>query len=192
MLEKFKGMSAEKKALLLFVALMLISALTGWYQHTPKLPTTEPQILATSPAVQKVPKVTQQIGTVKVLDKQKLTTKVPLPEEVKKDDTKQVSAVSVVPSSDNKTEVTAVIDLNTKETTLYAREIPPAFMAFESKGRIGAGYGIKQNGVNVTKVYADWSFLRIGDVRLVVQGEINSDREAKAFAAVEGHFGGGR
>lgn len=189
---KIKEMSAEKKALLLFVALMIVSAVVGWYQYTPKLPTTEPRILATSPAAQTVPKVTQQIETIKVYDKQKLVTKVPLPDAIKKDDTKQISAVSIVPSSDNKTEVTAVVDLNTKETILYAREIPPAFMAFESKGRIGVGYGIKQNGVNIAKVYADWAFLRVGDAHLVAQGEINTDKEAKIFAAIEGHFGGGR
>lgn len=192
MWEKLKEMNAEKKAALLFVALMIVAAIVGWYQHTPKLPTTEPIRLAVAPAVQNVPKVSQQIGSVKVYDKQKLATRMPLPEEVKTDDTKQVSAVSVLPASDNKTEITAVIDTVTKDTILYAREIPQPFMEFESKGRIGVAYGIKQNGLNIAKVYADWAFLRVGPAHLVAQGEINTDKEAKVFAAVEGHFGGGR
>lgn len=191
LLTEIKELPARTKALGLFLLLAIVSLVFSWYNPTPKGSpnfTTAKPISGTSSIPKK--EVVVAKGTVKVLPKNLVNKKTPIPPEILNDESKEISATADVPPSEAGSEVISVIDVNTRETVLMTREKQLSLFAFENKGRVGVAYGISNYGTT-GKVYADWTFLRIAKAHLGAQVEINStttrEPEAKALIKIDGY-----
>jgi hypothetical protein len=130
-------------------------------------------------------------GKVKVIPKKDAKKAIPdLPPEVDEADV-EVTATAELPPSENGSKVVATINTTTGESKIIAKENPAPLFAFESKRRIGVGYGYSTEGTTA-KVFGEWSFIRIGNVHVGVQGEISAATtrapEAKAQATLDYRF----
>ena len=170
MLDYIKNMKNENKAFALVLVVVALGMLYGWYESKPKLSQTVSTQMPTTRAASKVEKVDIEIPKVKVYKKSELSKKVILPEEVKADDNKEVTAVVDVPPSKGGAEVISVINKTTGETTLFAREKPRSLMAFENDKSIALGYGVGTRGT-VMKLEGEYGFARVGNFHLSVQAE---------------------
>lgn len=186
-----KKLPSEKKALVLLLTLVVLAAVVGYYREKPQLPTIKPVVMTPASAVKNVPVEAVAVKNLKIYKKSALQKKVQLPEEVLADDNQQVTAVVDVPPTEGGAEVSSVTDVVTGETRIYAREKPLPFLDFENEKRIGVGYGVGTQGATA-KIFASWSFLRVGHTHLSVEGEVNSsalrDPEAKASVVMDYRF----
>jgi hypothetical protein len=98
-----------------------------------------------------------------------------LPERVKHDPDKEVTAVTTVPEHNGDTTVIAVIDTDTGETSLDIRQERPSLFALESLKTIGIRCDVTTS-CNELEVYGSWEFLRIGSVHLEAYGEVSRGR----------------
>lgn len=189
---KFMALSTEYKAFSLFIPLIILAIIFGWYSSSPT-PLTNEFTEATSIKGTNVPKVDTPVtnGTVKVLPKKVVKKAIPdLPAEIDKPNI-EITATADVPPSANGVDVVSTIDTTTGETKIAVKEHKASFFAFKNERRIGAGYGTGTNGPTA-KIYADYGFLRVGNVHFSVQGEIRSTTtkapEANAFIQADYRF----
>ena len=168
--EKFKALPGERKALLVFIPLIVTAMLAAWYDQAPPVNT---KTFVTPPAIKgtAVPKVDVPVKTVKVIPKGTVKKAIPnLPPEIDDEDT-EVTDTAEVPASENGTKVISTINVVTGETKIITKPNEPSLFAFENKRRIGVGYGIGTSGTTA-KLFGEYGFLRIGNVHISVQGEI--------------------
>jgi len=87
-----------------------------------------------------------------------------------------------VPASDNGTSVITILDTQTGEATIVARELPAPWFALENKGQLGLWYGYNQHLLPAVQADAQWSFLRVkeGHLGLRLQGNTDSGLYAGA------------
>lgn len=188
---KLKELSSRTKALLVVLIFAVSAMIYEWYHPKTALLTKQPIQLAPTKAVESVPKVEVPVKFVKVYNKAAVVKKVTLPQEVKDDSQKEVTAVVDLPPSKGGTEVVSVLDKTSGETRIFAMEKSLSLFAFENDKRIGVGYGIGTNGQE-GKVFAEWKFLRVGSVHVSTTGEIsasqNKNPAAKAFVLATYEF----
>lgn len=186
--EKFKALPTEQKAFCLFIPLILVAMLAAWYDKTPAKTdkyTQPPAIEGTD-----VPKRSVKLknGTVKVIPKEVIEDAIdPLPPEIEDPDV-EVTATAEVAPSEAGSKVIATMNITTGDTSLLVKENPLPLFAFESKKRIGVGYGYTPEG-SIAKVYGEWGFLRVGAFHVGVQTEIeaatNKAPAAKALGLID-------
>lgn len=104
-----------------------------------------------------------------------------LPESVKRDTDKEVTAVATVPEHKGDTTVIAVIDTGTGETTLETRQERPSLFELSNAKVLGIRYDINRKGT----LYGSWEFLRVGAFHMELYGEINSENRAYAGVGIE-------
>lgn len=189
LIEKFKSLPGEKKALCVFIPLILVAMLSAWYDNS-DAPTKKQFTPAAPIAGTAVTKesVKIQSGVVKVIPKAQVKKSVkPLPPEIDNDDI-EVTGTGEVPPSISGTKVISTIDKITGDTKIYTKANPIPLFAFESMKRIGVGYGYSTEGT-VAKVFGEYGFARIGNFHLGVQAEIEAatsrDPEAKILGLVD-------
>jgi hypothetical protein len=145
----------------------------------------------TIPLRLEIPKEDKKVvnGTVKVLPKDKVDKKVPLPPEIKNDTRKEITATAEAPPSETGTDIISVVDTTTGETTISTKPKPADFIEFENKRRLGVGYGVSTNGGPTGKIFGEWTFLRVAGAHVGIQAELNStfskSPEAKAYAVID-------
>lgn len=177
--------AAETKAGLLILCVVCASALFFWYKEPPeKLSShyTRPPPITTA---SEIPKDTLKVTQVKVLRKSEATKKLGLPPEISKDPTKEITATADIPATRNGAEVVAVFDTSTGDTTLLAKSKPVPLIAFETEKRLGIGYGLTSRMTQEAAVYADYTFLRAGNIYAGIRGVIDSSPEAKILVTLE-------
>lgn len=182
--EKFKALSSKSKVLCLLIPLMVIAAVVAWYKPSP-IPAGPGFIEPPPISGTDVPKVDKPVkgGKVKVIPKDDVEDSVEdLPEEIKKPNT-EVLATAKLAATENGYEVISTINTDTGESKLSAKELTPPLFAFENKKRIGAMYGVGSGGP-VAGVFGEWSFLRVGNVHVSVQGELRATKTPEAAASV--------
>jgi len=189
--EKFKQLPAERKALSLFVFLGVLAMIAAWYDTTPT-PTATPRMMAPAPPISgtDVPKQNTPLktGTVKTIPKKKVSTTVDLPAEILDGGEIEVTDTAQAPPSENGTRVISTINVTTGDTRIYTQPNPPSLFAFENKRRIGVGYGLSTQGPTA-KVFAEWTFLRVGSFHVSAQAELAASEarspEAKMLAVID-------
>lgn len=188
--EKFKALPGERKALCVFIPLILMALIASWYDKTPQRRANSgfPQAPPIAGTEGGKTDVKIKPGTVKVIPKKKVKDAVdPLPPEVDEPDI-EVTATAEVPPSEAGTQVISTINVTTGDTKIFQKENKLPLIGFESLKRIGVGYGYSTRGTTA-KVYGDYSFLRVGVFHLGVQAEIEATTtrvpEAKAMAIID-------
>jgi hypothetical protein len=189
---KLNALSPNRQALIFFGLLMLASALYGWYSRPTLLPTQQFTTMAPSALVKGVSTSTVSVPKLKTFSKTELAKKVNIPLEVMSSASKNVTAVVELPPSRGGTEVVSVVDSVTGETSILAKEKPLPLFGFENQKRIGVGVGFATGrdvkNVQEVKVFAEWTFVRVGGAYGSVQAEVNTNSEAKAFVALDYRF----
>lgn len=97
----------------------------------------------------------------------------------------QVTTTADLPESDNGIDVVALMNMETGETQLVAREKEAPWWQFRNDGAVGVKYGINQHLTPISDVYGKWDFLRLKNVYLGVSGTISTDGDAKLQLGAE-------
>jgi len=118
------------------------------------------------------------------LNRPALVKKDLLPESVKRNPDKEVTAVATVPEHKGDTTVIAVIDTDTGETTLETRQERPSLFELSNVKTVGIRYDINRKGT----LYGSYEFLRVGNFHAELYGEINSENRAYASVGIEYRF----
>jgi len=166
------------------IALLIIaagSAIYAWYAEWSKPRASRIEYV-------KVPEIKEVIKIKRVsvpgperiitIEKEVIVEKLKLPDWVKTDANKQVIATAEIQPHDGITNAAAIMDMKTGASEIIAKQLPPAFMAFENKKELGmrVGYSTDEWSMRST-VYGRWSFARIGKVHLGLYAEANSRGE---------------
>jgi hypothetical protein len=107
-----------------------------------------------------------------------------VPESVKTDPGKEVTAVATVPEHKGETTVVAVIDKDTGLTTLDMRQERPSLFALESVKTLGLRCNVTK-ACNEVTLYGSYEFLRIGALHLEAYGQVDSESQAYVGIGVE-------
>lgn len=176
--------------LLLLLVMVMISAFYGWqhrYEYA-RLWITPPPIeeVAAIPTVK-----SEQCVQVVYLPKSAAVKENLVPEHIKKDDNKQVTASIEVPAHEAVTVVSSVFDLSSGVNELSYRQERPGFMGFEHTKELGLRYGAGPIGT-AWAIYGRYTFFRIGPLKTALYGEMNSGGsdgvEALAMLGVRGEW----
>lgn len=97
----------------------------------------------------------------------------------------QVTATAELPRSDNGTQVISVINTQTGESTIVAKETPAPWFQFRNDRAIGVRYGLNQHLVNVGNVYGKWGFLRIKSIWLSTYADLATGGDAQLQLGAE-------
>lgn len=144
----------------------------------------EPAVLAkVSPTVSKLDTVVIKAKVKAYKPSVKVTLK--LPAEVLIDETKAVTAVAIVSSSEKRTEVSTVLDTETGESVTYVHLVPDPWFATESRGNASLAYGIKlPSNTWVGRVSVHEDVLQIKNLHFGVNATVDTDGDAFAGAGV--------
>jgi len=167
----------------ILAALALTAAVVAWYreQNPSVISRTEYVKVPEIKTVTKIKRVMVPLKEVVTLEKSVIVEKLKLPDEVAKDENKQVIGTGEVTPYEGSTNIVAVLDTKTGESKLIAKQQPIPFIDFENKKEIGARYGATiKNGMEAD-IYGRWDFMRIGNVHLGVYGEMNTSGDGKAM-----------
>ena len=96
-----------------------------------------------------------------------------LPETVRKDPDKKVTASTKVPASEYPNTVSSVYDTGTGMTDLYVRRDKLPLFAMNTRYELGIGYGYTQDG-SVTRLDGSVELLQIKALRLGLTGTLDS------------------
>lgn len=187
--EWIKGLTWTAWAILLLGALLVLSVAVSWYRenHRPVLTKTVYQTVREIKESTKIKRVEIPVDRVVVLEKKSLDGIVGLPDALKNDEAKQITATGVIPPYEGDTNVLAVLDTNTGRSVIEAKQVPLRFMDFENKRAVGVRCGLSTKSISsvAVDVYARWDFLRIEHCHLGLYGEAGSEGNAKAQMQVE-------
>lgn len=156
--------------LLLMTGLALVSLKTC----TPPAPApaiVAAQVALPNPSLKLEAKIETPVktGSVKTYKPSAKTT-LPLPAEVVRDDSKQVTSSATVPSKEERQIVTQVIDARTGDTEVYVSGGGHPWLALENRGTVSLDYGykahnsspvgrinIRQDLVQIKQLHLGWS-----------------------------------
>lgn len=130
-----------------------------------------------SPVVSKATKVDVVIkkSTVKAY-KPSVKKDLQLPATVQTDVTKVVTESSLVASSEQRTEVTTVLDTQSGETVAYVHLVPDPWFATESRGNLSLSYGIKLHDNSfVWRISAHEDVFQIKSIHFGVNATVDTD-----------------
>lgn len=97
----------------------------------------------------------------------------------------EVTATATLPESDNGIDVVSVMNMETGESQLVAREKSAPWFQFRNDGAMGIRYGINQRLEYVGNVYGRWDFLRVKDIYLSANGDLSTGADAKIQLGAE-------
>jgi hypothetical protein len=111
--------------------------------------------------------------------KPQVKTKLKLPPVVIASPTQVVTASSIVPSSEHRTEVSAVLDTTTGNTVQYIHLTEDPWLAPEQRGSVSLAYGIKlPTNELVGRLALREDLVQIKGIHLGLQGTLDTDGEA--------------
>jgi hypothetical protein len=134
-------------------------------------------------------KTVVQIKTVKVpgprevvtIEKPVIVERLSLPPEVATDPAQVITGNADIEPSESGTSVVSVLNVDTGETVMIAKEKPQSLFGFPADIESGIRYGLSTRTLQEGDIYARWQFLRVGKVFLGVYGEISTQPEARAM-----------
>lgn len=160
------------------IGLLVAGGICAWNAYKPSLPS----VLATpAKELANAKPETLTCKTV-VVYKDRVKKDLGLPETVKKDPDKKVTASTKVPASDFPNTVTSVFDLGTGMTDLYVRRDKLAWLAFNSKWRFSAFYGLNDKESGVIMGSAQYEAAQIKSLHVSAIGQV--DTSSRYFVGV--------
>lgn len=183
-----KSISLAAWAIIGLSILLAIACVVAWYRgnHSPPNPPKTQYIYVPQvKEVEKIKRVEIPVEKIVVIEKNAAVSKLDLPDEIKNDNNKQVTASGVVPPYDGDTNVLAIIDTQTGVSSISAKQVPLPFFDFEMKRAIGVRYGYSTKYGSQADAYGRIDFFRIAGIHLGVYGEINSTGDAKGMFQTE-------
>jgi hypothetical protein len=173
---------------IIVVVVLLAAASAVWAWFNPRTVIQEKFIEVEVPKeIVRIERVEILVEKIVVIEKEAVMKTVFVPEYVRKDEDKQITAVGQVPPHDGKTSVVAVFDTSTGETKLNFRQERPPFFAFTNYRELGIRYGFGTMG-READLYGRWSFVRVGTLHLGIYAELNSNKQAMAMLEVSYRF----
>ena len=163
------------------VALILSAWLYSWYK-----PDGTGEFVQPAPLVIEVETTKECIPVVHYVKTAAIKEDI-VPEGVKADPTKEVTAVTLVPEHKGDTTVIAVIDKDTGVTTLETRKERPNLFALESIKTLGLRCNVTK-ACNEVTLYGSYEFLRIGSIHLEAYGQVDSEEKAYVGIGIEYRF----
>lgn len=143
----------------LVAAAVVIAAVIYTYWPRAGLPVNESSPLPPAKEVIHTEKIITQVKYINVYP-DKVKEKLDLPAPVKDDVHKQVTATGKLDAEDRPYTLSAVIDLETGDSQVYARPDPLPWLAPGKRNEIGIAYGLK-NGVPQAGLFARKELLRV-------------------------------
>lgn len=179
-------MTIDKKniTIIILFLVLIVAGIFAWYREQSRqvISKTEFGAVPEAKGAHKIKRTEIQPRKVIVLDKEQASEKLALPEDIKRDPARQITASGEIAPYEGKTDVLAVLNTGSGESSIIAKQRPLPFVDFESKKEIGIRYGYSTKATTNYEgaVYGRWDVLRIGPVHLGVYGEVNTTGDAKA------------
>lgn len=121
--------------------------------------------------VTKIKRVKVPVKEVEVIEKEKIVEVLKeIPQAVKDDPNKQITATGIVEPHKGKTDVIATFDTQTGKTELLAKARPLPFAEFLNEKEFGVRYGVSTGG-QVADIYGRWIVGRLGNAHFALYGE---------------------
>jgi hypothetical protein len=191
-----------KKSTIAIIALVIISIIglsvyLLWNRLYSPASISKTQFTAASknPVASKIPTERKPVKDVVVYDKKVVSKKFKLPDDIALDDNKQITDMVQAPATDTagKTDFLAVLNTETGETDIVAKEQPLPWFAFKNQAAIGGAYGFSsRSDTNYeADAYARWEFLQIKSVHVELYGEVSfrgSESDERVLIRVEYRF----
>ncbi len=178
----------KRTALYMLLILASASAVYGWFFRPAQTVTkTEYVNVPQEKVVTKIKTVTvagpERIVTI---DKPIVVEKLKLPAWVAQDQNKQVIANADIEPHKGHVSAVAILDTQTGEAQILAKELPQKFLGFENTREIGMRYGFSSETASgrEAQIYGRWTFARVGNVKIAGYVEANTRPDGKALLDV--------
>src|SRR5574337_629706 len=151
------------------VLIAVLSALWAWNRPQPQ-PQQEAAPMPKPKIVYRIPVGYVPVAQcrVRAYDKEKAAEITHQPEQIAKDENKQITAIGEVEPYRGTTQVTAIFDTQKGNTELYQRRLPIPLLGFDNTKHVGVIIG------NGWAADAGWSFARVGNAYIGVAGAFAS------------------
>lgn len=160
--------------IILMISLIILAL--AWRYFTPKpapvgewKPATQDKRVSGTPT-----KTIKPPGGVVVYDppaKEKLD----LPDEVKKDPKKHVTAAVTVPPDEHPQSVVTIFDESTGQTTALTQRMEFPLLATEQRGQVWLGYGLRNGGTRVGRILLREDLLQVKSLHLGLNASLDTD-----------------
>lgn len=121
-----------------------------------------------------IKRVKVPVKEVEVIEKEKIIEVLKeIPQAIKDDPNKQITATGVIEPHKGKTDVIATLDTQTGKTEVLAHPRPLPFAEFLNEREIGARYGISTGG-QVADIYGRWTVGRLGKAHFALYGAVTT------------------
>lgn len=158
-------------AIALIIGGLTVAIGCTWIQYRPSLPS----VLATPAKELAKEKTTTLTCKPLVVYRDKVETKLGLPDIVTKDPDKHVVASSQVPASDYPHTMTAVYDEQIGGVDMFLRQDPLPWLAFNRRAVLGLAYGVKDNADGfVTRVYGRIDLIQLKRLRVGLLADVDN------------------
>jgi hypothetical protein len=180
----------SNKLLIVFIviaAVAVTSATYNWYHPKVKTITqTEYRTVTEQKEVVKIKRV-EIPGPVRIItiDKQTIADKLDIHPLA---DNEHIISNADIPPSESGTSAVTVLNMDTGESKIIAKEKPFSLFGFPSNIEAGLRYGLASQSGQEGELFTRWQFLRIGKIYLGAYGEMTTKPEAKAMLEVSFRF----
>jgi hypothetical protein len=166
--------------------LLIAAAVAAWY----RAPVITRDRFVKVPEIKetvKLQRVEVPVTKIVTIEKESAVKKLGLPEDLKADPNKQITATGEAKAHDSDTNIQtiAVMDTETGVTEIQQKEETP-FMTFSpANGReVRLGYGLDTKRGQAGHIAASWQVLRLGSVYVGIEGRIETEPRAEVAATV--------
>ena len=170
--------------LVLVIVLMASAAWTFWPRERPDVGVSVP--LPAAKEVRTIEKIIERPRLVYVYP-DKVKDKLDLPDAVVQDTTKKVITTGNLDAEERPYTLTAVLDIETGESQVYARPDPLPWIGPGKRGAVGVAYGLK-DGKPTGRLYANQDLLRVKALHAGVGGTLDQDGQYFTGGYVEWRF----
>lgn len=183
-------MTTLEKALSIVCAVAVISAIYSWYRPvTPQIQTVKEFInVPVEKVVTRIKTVAVPVTTVVTYEKPVIVQKLALPPWVESNTDMQVIAQGDVSSYLGTTNVVALLDTKSGKASFIMKQKPMPPIQFESVGEIGVNYYPLSYKAGIISLIARYRFLRIMNLHVELNGEVDTADTAKAGVGVVYQF----
>lgn len=129
--------------------------------------------------VTKIKRVQVPVKEIEVIEKEKIIEVIKeIPQTIKDDPNKQITATAEIAPYEGQTDVVAVIDTASGKSEILAHQRPLPFFGFENKKELGIRYGVSTSG-QVADIFGRWSFLRLGRAHIAAYAEATTRKDSR-------------
>ena len=183
-------MTTLEKALSIVCVVAVVAAIYSWYRPVNAQVQTVKEFInvPVEKIVTRIKTVAVPVTTVVTYEKPVIVQKLELPDWVNTDADMQVIAQGDVSPYLGKTNVVALLNTKTGHASLIMKQKPMPVIAFESTGEVGVNYYPITYKAGIISLIARYRFLRIMDLHIELNGEVDTADTAKAGVGIVYQF----